>query len=90
MWFDGAQRGNCGRCILMLMAADETRRRQIEQAAFVLEDKTAIFFPDVVITPPAMTGAPKRLASRSITAMAASSWALTIASTPGLRIPAFS
>src|SRR6202011_4405858 len=48
-WLDGAQRGNRGRRILMLMAANETRQRQVEKAAFVLEDKAAMFFPCFVI-----------------------------------------
>ena len=51
MRLDRAQRGDRGGGVLMLMAADEMRRRQIEKAAFVLEDKTAIFFPGVVIPP---------------------------------------
>ena len=48
-WLDGAQRGDRGRRILMLMAANETRQRQVEKATFVLEDKAAMFFPCFVI-----------------------------------------
>jgi len=75
-----------GRGVLMLMAADETWRRQIEQAAFVLEDKTAIFFPNVVIPPPGddrRTQAPRLAIDHSHGGVFL---ALTIASTPGLRI----
>ena len=51
MRLDGAQRSDRGCGVLMLMAADEMRQRQIEKAALVLEDKTAIFFPGVVVPP---------------------------------------
>ena len=88
---DGAQRGDRGRGILMLMAANETRQRQVEKAAFVLEDKAAMFFPCVVIP---LRGNQRRASAAGFPLRAPPERRLagccTIAGAPGLKIPAFS
>ena len=88
---DRAQRGNRQAGILELMAAVEFRRRQIEQARFVLIDQPATLLGRGPVLAGDLAAARSSLAAcRSITASASRCCAATIAGTPRLRMPAFS
>ena len=87
----GAQGGDGGGRVLMLMTARQARRRQIEQAALVLEHQPAVFLVDVKILVRDNSGSADaaRLARPAHRARA-SGWKPMIAGTPRLKIPAFS